>query len=476
MSETPRPTCFVAMPFGKKSPPGTADASVDFDVIFGIIKSAVKAADLECIRADYEINGGFIHRSMYERLILAEYVIADLTFANPNVTYEVGLRHGGSIRPTLLIAGKNDSFGRLPFDFGPLRVIQYDIENDGHLTPESAVSLGMALRTQLSAARGGDWPPDNPIIQLTEIRPSTRVEHEKTDAFLDRTRFFGAKGREVAEAISLPREQAIDRLSGLAETLIVGPDAVHQAHSLLLTILLGFREHAAYERMIDLAERLPTELRKEAIVYEQLALAINRCAETAAESGNTLEAEKLRDRAIDAVQRIPEEHWTSETYGILGRIYKGAFRAFRGFDPDRAKAMLTAAIRAYEYGFRADLNDYYPGVNAVTLRLVRDGAAPDEFRRLLHAVRVSVDRARKPSNDSERYWQVATKLELASLDRDWESAEAALLEILACRASDMALKTTAENLSDILEAFTDDETRSHVLELIQRIRPKHDVH
>ena len=37
---------------------------------------------------------------MYERLLVAEYVVADLTFSNPNVTYEVGVRHGATARPT----------------------------------------------------------------------------------------------------------------------------------------------------------------------------------------------------------------------------------------------------------------------------------------------------------------------------------------------------------------------------------------
>jgi hypothetical protein len=53
---------------------------------------------------------------MLERLIVAEYVIADLTLANPNVMYEVGVRHGASPQATLLLCAQ-PLVGKLPLDF-----------------------------------------------------------------------------------------------------------------------------------------------------------------------------------------------------------------------------------------------------------------------------------------------------------------------------------------------------------------------
>jgi hypothetical protein len=93
-----KPMCFVAMPFRIKAALDGSGVKIDFDRVYQAIKAGVEGAELECIRADFEVQGGFIHRPMFERLIVAEYVIADLTFANPNVLYEVGIRHGATDR------------------------------------------------------------------------------------------------------------------------------------------------------------------------------------------------------------------------------------------------------------------------------------------------------------------------------------------------------------------------------------------
>ena len=55
------------------------------------------AAGLEPIRADEELLGGIVHKPMFERLILCDYAVADLTTANANVFYELGIRH--ALRP-----------------------------------------------------------------------------------------------------------------------------------------------------------------------------------------------------------------------------------------------------------------------------------------------------------------------------------------------------------------------------------------
>ena len=76
------------MPFGKK--PSNTGLVIDFDAIYkDLIAPAISEAGLEPLRADEEMAGGIIHKPMFERLILCEYAIADLTTANANVFYEL---------------------------------------------------------------------------------------------------------------------------------------------------------------------------------------------------------------------------------------------------------------------------------------------------------------------------------------------------------------------------------------------------
>src|SRR5215470_15705476 len=122
--DDPRPLCFVLMPFGIKPDPGS-NVTINFDAIYEkVIRPAIEAAGLRAIRADEEKVGGIIHKPMFERLILCEYAVADLTTANANVYYELGLRH--AVRPwsTALIFSEGS---RLPFDVGLLRGLPYQL-------------------------------------------------------------------------------------------------------------------------------------------------------------------------------------------------------------------------------------------------------------------------------------------------------------------------------------------------------------
>jgi hypothetical protein len=84
MSSTRR--AFVIMPFGEKK---AADGTViDFDAVYReLIAPAITAAGLAPHRADADRRGGSIHLDMFQDLLLAEFVVADLTLDNPNVWY-----------------------------------------------------------------------------------------------------------------------------------------------------------------------------------------------------------------------------------------------------------------------------------------------------------------------------------------------------------------------------------------------------
>jgi hypothetical protein len=106
-------------------------------------------------------------------------------------------------------------------------------------------------------------------------------------------------------------------------------------------------------------------------------------------------------------------------------------------------------------------------VNAVTLRLLR-GEDQDRqaLRTLIPVVRFSVAAAPTPKNNQEKYWQTATKLELATADCDWPQAHLHLLDLLAVPAQKWMLETTVGNLERQKKAFASD---SVAVEELQKI-------
>src|SRR5918995_6846848 len=142
-----RPLCFVLMPFGKK-PDGTG-RTVDFDAVYEeVIASAIEAAGMQPLRADEEMGGGMIHKQMFERLILCEYAVADLTTANANVFYELGIRHAARPWSTVLLFAEQS---RLPFDVAPLRALPYRLSCGG--SPADIENTRAVVEDRLREAR-----------------------------------------------------------------------------------------------------------------------------------------------------------------------------------------------------------------------------------------------------------------------------------------------------------------------------------
>ncbi|HEX3480695.1 MAG TPA: TRAFs-binding domain-containing protein [Kofleriaceae bacterium] len=468
--EIPKAMCFVAMPFGTKPSPSDPARQVDFDSVYECFAAAITAERLDCIRADFEPYGGFVHQAMFERLLVAEYVVVDVTFWNPNVMYEVGVRHGGSVGATILLCAQESL--RPAFDFRPFRIIPYALDAQGKIAPPESARLQTVIRERIQHLRTSAIP-DNPVLQVTRLRPST-TGHEKTDVFAARMKYASAIGERVHAALAGERGAALDRLNEIRREISSGVDQLRELHSGLLALYLGYREIKAYQEMIALFEAMPPELKATPIAREQAGLAWNRLAEQAAGRGDHPAARQLQARALAAAE-LPVEQCTSETYGILGRIYKGASDAAQlaGDEPGR-RGFLTRAIEAYETGFRLDPRDYYPGVNAVTLRSTRGSPEdPGAVEALLPVVRFAVDRAPPPSRNDERYWQRATKLELACLARDWTTARTHQDALVAIDVPAWMRETTISTLQRLRSARTGDaEAQQALAQIIDALTPR----
>lgn len=448
-----RKLLFVAMPFGSKPDP-THRFEIDFDDVYErSIKPATEEADLDVIRADEETLGGIIHKPMYERLLLAEIVIADLTLANANVFYELGIRHAARPRSTILIYAKTS---HLPFDVAPVRAIPYELDEKGKLSAEEAGNLLTALSGRLVEAKESE-SVDSPLFQLVDSYPGITLPHEVTEAFRDRVLQVSELTEAMRRAQSTPREERVTILKEIEERI---GDFSAASQELPLDLLLAYRDASAWDEMVVCIEKMPAELREVPTVREQLSLALNR-----------RNGAGDRERAIELLRQLVDEYGPSpETNGILGRVYKDIWQEAtdRG-ETGKAEAALNAAIKEYDEGFDADPRDAYPGINLLTLLLRRGRGADYERVAGLRPV-VLFALARRGAPDSGDYWDVASVLELAVMGGDQVLAERALGRIDLIGPQDWERETTARNLRILAEALGGEE-RAWIAGMASRLDP-----
>jgi tetratricopeptide (TPR) repeat protein len=429
----PRPLCFVLMPFGKKPDP-TGGEPIDFDRIYDAgIRPALDAARLDPIRADEERTGGIIHKAMFERLLLCDYAVADLTCANANVFYELGVRHAVRPATTLVIFGK----GHVPpFDVSYVRGMPYDLGVGNAFSTKEATTLREALAKRLQELREpslGGAATDSPLFQLLTDYGAPDIQRLKTDTFRQQVEYAVNTKSALAEARDGKDVGALSTIEAELGEL----DAVETG--VLVDLYLSYRALSAWDKMVDLHARLPKALQHTVLVREQLGFALNRLGR--------------RQEALRVLQAIEKDQGpSSETSGLIGRVYKDLWsEAKRANDATLADGYLRAAISAYSRGFDADFRDAYPGINAATL-LDAQGTPKARARKeeLLPVLRFAVKR--RIEGGKADYWDFATLLELAVLDADAEAAGEALADARGALREPWEGETTANNLMLIREA------------------------
>jgi hypothetical protein len=151
----------------------------DFDKVYRVvIQRAVKQAGLNPLRADERTGSALIHSEMFKDLRDQVVVLADLSLENPNVFYELGIRHVMSASGTVLICRKGSE---LPFDVKLSRVIFYDFDGTA-LDWEEVERVVHQVQIALEDARRGR--PDSPVHALLEsvVRPAETLQAEIRDA------------------------------------------------------------------------------------------------------------------------------------------------------------------------------------------------------------------------------------------------------------------------------------------------------
>lgn len=121
--------CFYITPIGADDSEERKHANL---FMSSLVQPALEELGLTVVRADHIGEPGMITTQVLEYLKKARLAIADLSYLNPNVFYEVALRH--SLRlPVVQIIRKAD---RLPFDVNQSRTLVFDTSDIYSLVPK----------------------------------------------------------------------------------------------------------------------------------------------------------------------------------------------------------------------------------------------------------------------------------------------------------------------------------------------------
>ena len=408
------------MPFGVK--PGHDGTPIDFDRVYAeLILPALEDAGCEVFRADEEPRAGDIRADMFQELLVADLVVADLTLDNPNVWYELGVRHALRARGVVLVQGPRPY---QPFDIYTDRKLRYSVR-EGAPDPATLASdrarLATMARETLQAATARKVSPVYALLDhLREPQWRDLLLAERNE-FRDAYQAWASR-IEVARRKNLP-----------GDILVLADETPTRALALEARRLAG--NCLVKARHFDFAlEQFEAALAiepddKES--REKRAVCLGRLGRT--------------EEAREATRRLTEDHPAdAEVWALAGRVAKddwiagwrqpGASGAQMRQLAAAEEALLQEAIEPYRKAFVADPAHFYSGINALTLTVLRAHLGgtndPAETDLLLAGVRWAVASAlaRSPRD----YWARATQAEASLLCfdrdtalRDWRAAMAA---------------------------------------------------
>lgn len=172
--------CFVIMPFGVKKVDGQ---DIDFDRIFDdIFKPAVEGVSLHkpqkgtlsARRTDKDFFAGDIGQEMFQYLQWSRIALADITGLNPNVMYEVGVRHNARASGTVILRQANAA---IPFDINRIKAFPYEY------SPEEKAREARALIQRLLSESLQENRLDSPVqLALRAQRETPDLEPILRDA------------------------------------------------------------------------------------------------------------------------------------------------------------------------------------------------------------------------------------------------------------------------------------------------------
>jgi tetratricopeptide (TPR) repeat protein len=440
-----RPHAFAAMPFGIK--PGADGKPIDFNRVYReYIAPALDAAGLESFRADEEIRAGDIKTDMFQELLVADLVVADLTIDNPNVWYELGVRHALRARGVVIVSGGQTT----AFDLYTDRKLRYGLKDGG---PDPATleddkrKLTDMIRATMQSWRGRKISPvyslmpnleepDWKSLRIGDVREFWE-KYDKWENGLELAR----RGGRIGDVLVLAEEAPVAAFR--ADAWINAGEALRKAERFKFAL-----EHL--EKGLEIEPDSIRGLREKGICLQRLALG--------GIPGHSLD--RAREHFGNALKLYPTD---PETWALLGRVDKDAWvAAWRqpGKTPDEMRdeaayqdALLRAAIDSYSRGSRANPGHYYSGINALTLmhlarHLTQDKRYDNDIDPMAGALRFA---AKGEPDAKQYYWSYTTLADLEVLVGTPQTVTDAYKEAIAKNERDWFSLNSSRAQLQILE-------------------------
>jgi hypothetical protein len=327
-------TCFVVMGFGKKTDFETGRV-LDLDQSYlSLIKPAVEAARLKCIRADEIVHSGLIDVPMYEQLLNADVVVADVSTSNRNALYELGVRH--ALRPYTTVIIAEEMMMKSPtFDLSHIVIRKYR-----HLGEDIGVSEAKRFTSELTDA----------IRQIMAIEPTSRWD-SPVYKFIDR---LTPPSISPAASAAVAAASSTEKVAGAAtpahsELMQRVDEAQKKGDWVKAKVLLEEIREMRTAGASETSAGQQVENPEDPDVLQRLALATYKSKYPTPEGA--LKAARDLLKLLE-----PQTTNDTETLGLWGSVHK------RLWELTKESSYLDEAVRAYERGFYLR-NDHYNGIN-----------------------------------------------------------------------------------------------------------------
>ena len=428
---------FVVRPFGTKE--GIDFERVDAELIQPALARLAQVHGVAVSGATTQevIRQGNIRNDMFQRLVTADVVIADVSIDNANAFYELGIRHGLQDRWTFMM--RCDPAPRAyPFDLATDRYFTYDAAKPA----ERVDALADALRSTLASNEHNS--PVFALLPKLKAHPRAdliTVPHGFRDE-VDRARSAGQRGdlRLLAHEVQGFEWQSEGlRLVGEAQ--------------FKLKAFRGARESFESLRRFDDADLNANQ--RLGTLYQRLA----RNERIEAREDLLTRSDQAIQRALGASQRAQDR---AEAYALLGSNAKTRWsdevRAAGADSQKRSRQALRSghldsAIDAYLNALRQNLDAHYPAVNALGLLKTRADLAqrmPDVWQARFEDARAADDGARR---DRQAIARITALLQIALGVDDVVGRPVSLDAWAANSKADLLLLTAADNPERVADAY-----------------------